>query len=83
MTVTKLKDFDYEVIDPVSKGRWVVTSHISLSDIGVIYSIMNVILNEDKRPKEGSTITVVFSFTIEGNDNQKSKGQKFFETLVQ
>lgn len=43
---------------------------------------LGVVLNEDKRPKEGSTITVVFNFVIEGDENQKSKAQKLFESLL-
>ena len=82
MTITKLKDFDYEVIDPKTKGRWLVTSHLSLSYYGVMYSIMGALINEGVRPGEGTTTTVVFNFVIEGDENQKSKAQKLFESLI-
>ena len=65
--ITKIKDYEYEVVDPVSKGTWKVIASHPLSDEGVMSAISKILLTENKRPKEGSTLTVIFSIKVKGD----------------
>ena len=65
MKITKIKDFEYEVIDPVSGGTWRIIAGHTLSEFGIMKAIEYVLLNEDIRPDKGTILTVHFSLTVE------------------
>ena len=65
MKITKTKDFEYEITDPVSGGTWRIIAGHPLSDFGVMKAIEYVLLNEGIRPKKGSVLTVHFSLVVD------------------
>lgn len=65
MKIVKTKDYEYEVIDPITGGTWrIITTH-PLSDYAVMWSIGEALLNDGVRPKKEGVVRVFFSFKVE------------------
>lgn len=78
-----MANFEYQFTDPITGGTWNVISSIALTELGVLYTVMDASLRENIGPTKDGQVTVNFAFKIESDENQKSKGQKLFELLVQ
>jgi hypothetical protein len=64
MKTTKINDREYEVIDPVTGGKWHVIAPHVLSEFGALFAITQKISEEDIRPGKGTTTTVLFQIRV-------------------
>lgn len=56
---------EWEAVDPMTKGKWRVVSPHALSEDGALVAITQTIENQDIRPAQGTTLTVVFEIRIQ------------------
>ncbi|HEY0550303.1 MAG TPA: hypothetical protein VGF13_11940 [Verrucomicrobiae bacterium] len=61
--IKKIRDFEYEIEDPVTTGTWRIVCGHPLSDFGVMKAIEIILLEQDIRPGKGTTLTVEFSIS--------------------
>ena len=78
MKSTKINDCEYEIIDPVTGGKWRVIAPHALSEAGALFAITQRIVEEDIRPGKGTTTTVLFQIRIAKEGEKPS--QIFWKT---
>jgi len=61
----RISDFEVEIEDPITSGKWRVISEFPISDDGVVLAIKNTLENKNIRPMENSTVTIKVSLKFE------------------
>ncbi|MCO8185852.1 hypothetical protein NKE62_02860 [Akkermansia sp. Marseille-P9185] len=76
----RLAENEFQVIDPITSGRWKIVASHPLSEEGALIAISQVLLTQDIRPKLGATLTVNFSIQIQ---KPGEKISPFFQVLLE